>query len=107
MWTARLSLIIGLWLIVSGFVNDFRNPSLMIAIGLVVLILGLMGFISVKSWEGILNFFVGVWLVLCGSWFNFFMPWNFFVTGGIVFVFAVWDITEHPRTRTSPGNSTT
>ncbi len=102
MWTAWINLVIGLWLIVSGFVNDIRNPALIITAGIVILISSLLGFISTKSWEGILNLFIGIWLILCGSWFNFLMPWNFFVTGGIVFVFSVWNIAEHPRTKTSP-----
>ncbi len=98
MWTAWISLVTGLWLIVSGFVNDFRKPSLMIIAGIIVFISGLWGFISTKSWEGILNCFVGIWLILCASWFDYFMSWNFFVTGGIVFVFALWNLNEHPAT---------
>ncbi len=102
MWTAWINLVIGLWLIVSGFVGDFRNPTLMITAGIVVIISGVIGFISIKSWEGILNLFVGIWLVLCASWFNFLMPWNFFVTGGIVFVFALWNLAERPHTTALP-----
>jgi hypothetical protein len=102
MWTAWINLVMGLFLIVSGFINDLRNPLLITAAGIVVLLLGLAGFVSKKSWEGLLNCFVGIWLILCGSWFNFLMPWNFFVTGGFVFVFAIWNIAEHPQTKSSP-----
>ncbi len=101
MWTAWINLIIAIWLIISGFVDDFRNPSLMIIAGIVVLFSGLWGFISTKSWEGILNCFVGIWLILCGSWFNYFMPWNFFVTGGIILVFSIWNLNEHPMKKVS------
>lgn len=104
MWTAWINMLIGLFLIVSGFISDLRTPLLIIAAGIFVLIFGLLGSLSKKSWEGILNFFVGIWLILCGSWFNFFMPWNFFVTGGIVLVFSVWNLTEHPPTKTFPGS---
>ena len=104
MWTAWTNLAIGLWLIASGFIGDFRNPPIITAAGIGVLILGIWGFINDKSWEGILSCFVGIWIIFCGSWVNFLVPWNLFVTGGFVFVFAVWNIAEHLKEKTSPGS---
>ncbi len=104
MWQAWVNLVIGLWLILSGFIPELDTPSLMLISGFIVFLSGFSAAISSKSWEGILNSLIGVWLILCSIWFNFFMPWNFFVTGGVIFVFAVWNINEHPRSKVSPGS---
>ena len=74
-----------------------RDPFLMIISGIIVFLSGLSGAIKSKSWEGTLNCLIGIWIILCSVWFKFFMPWNFFVTGGVIFIFASWNITEHPR----------
>ncbi len=99
MWQGWFDFIVGIWLVISGFIAAIRTPASMIVAGAAAVVFGFWGAGRSNSWQGTVNGILGIWLLLSAIWFNLAMPWNFFVSGAIIAILAIWNVAEHPETK--------
>lgn len=100
-WPDWLTLVVGVWMIVSPFVLQFSGQVAAmwnaVVLGIVVALIALGAVYKFRIWEEWLNFILGLWLII-SPWaleFSNFSAatWNHAVTGILVAVFALWEIT--------------
>ncbi|MEJ2048604.1 MAG: hypothetical protein P8Y60_01950 [Calditrichota bacterium] len=101
MWQGRVKLVIGIWLILSGFVPVLRHPINMIVVGIFTAI---CCFSSYRIWQAVVIGVIGLWLFLSGmhdiaSLSSRIMAssLNLFSTGIIILALAIWFIVVHSR----------
>lgn len=95
MWQAWMDLVVGIWLIICGFVPTLQTPASMIIAGIVAFVFGFWGAARVNSWQGTINGIIGIWLFLSVVAFGLVVSWNFFIPGIVVGILAVWNLTRH------------
>lgn len=100
MWQGWVDMIVGVWLILCGFVPGLQTSWSMLLAGFAV---GVIGF-SARTWQGNLNGLSGIWLFLSAVWFGLVAPWNFFLFGAIITVLAVWNVSQHPHPEHLPAH---
>ncbi len=98
MWQGWVDIIIGIWLILCGFIPALQTPPSMLIAGVAAAIFGFWS----KTWQGTTNGIIGFWLFFSGVWFGLVAPWNFFISGGIMTILAVWNATKHPHVQHMP-----
>lgn len=96
MWQGWFDLAAGIWLIVCTFIPSLHTPISMIVGGAVVTIFGFWGARARDSWQGTVNGIIGIWLLLSGIWFSLAVSWNFFLSGIIIAVFAIGNVSRPP-----------
>lgn len=96
MWQGWFDLAVGIWLIISTFIPAIRTPASMIAAGAAAVLFGFWGAGRRNSWQGTLNGIIGIWLILSGIWFYLAVPWNFFFSGLVIGILAIWNVAGHP-----------
>lgn len=94
MWANWISLVIGIWLFLSGLIPGLQAQGNMIAVGALAII---FGFIAYKSWQGVVNGILGVWIFLSGLWWHLGAPANYIVVGIIMAVAGIWGGLEHTK----------
>ena len=87
MWNAWVNFILGLWLLLSGFVQGFVVPGNFIIVGIVV---AFMGFTGARKWQGVVNGILGLWLILSGLLPGLIAGANMGITGAVIAVLALW-----------------
>lgn len=102
MWQSWFNLAIGIWLIFCGFTPSLQTPTSMVVPGALAFVFGFWTTTRIKNFEGPISGMAGVWLFLSAVWFHFYLPWNFFVIGGIITVLSIWNLTEHPDPSSIP-----
>jgi len=86
MWKGIVGLLLGFWLILSGYIIDLQNPVNMIIVCIVTTITGI---ILLRKWEDIVNGIVGIWLLVCGLATIFFTALNMLVIGVLIFIISL------------------
>jgi hypothetical protein len=94
MWQGWLNLILGVWLIISGFVSPLQSPANLIIVGILAAV---FGFWSYKNWQGDVIGILGIWLLLCGIWFGILGPANFIIVGVLMIIAGLWEGLSHPK----------
>ena len=92
MWYSWISFVLGIWFIISGIIPALQGNWNMIILGLVAAV---FGFISYRTWQGIVNGIIGLWFFLSAIWFHLVLPWNFIILGVIMAALAIWDALSH------------
>jgi hypothetical protein len=80
-----LSFILGIWLIISAFIQTMHIPGNMTIVGLLIAI---DGFFVLRKWEGSLLGIFGMWLLFCGILFGLVNTLNFLIIGVLVTFFS-------------------
>ena len=99
MWQAWLNLAVGIWLIICGFVHPLQTPAIMIVSGIAAIVFGFWSAARVNSGQGTIIGIIGIWLLLSSGVLILPDKWNFFASGILVAVLAVWNLAgyEAPR----------
>lgn len=95
MWTNWVSLAIGAWIFISGWIPAVQSEWNLIIFGVLAAV---FGFASYKNWQGIVNGVAGIWLFLCGIWFMIMAPANFLITGIVMVLLGLWGALYHSHT---------
>jgi hypothetical protein len=80
MWQGWLNLILGVWLIISGFVSPLQSPANLIIVGILAAV---FGFWSYKNWQGDVIGILG--------------PANFIIVGVLMIIAGLWEGLSHPK----------
>ena len=75
---------LGMWLFLSGFVQDLTTPLNLIICGIVAVIISLYGMLLLKRKRAIIPGLLGVWLAVNGYVFENSTPLNFIFIGFII-----------------------
>jgi len=94
MWKSWIVFILGLWLIISGFITSLNDPANMLIIGVLV---AAFGFWDYQMWQGIVNAILGVWIFLSGSVFDLANLPNMFIIGVIIAILSLWSASQQRR----------
>lgn len=94
MWQGWINLILGVWLIISGFIPSLQTPANFIIIGILAMV---FGFWTYKNWLGDAAGILGIWLFLNGVWFHIFSPVNFIIVGVLLAISGLWEGTTHTK----------
>ncbi len=94
MWQGWINLILGVWLIISGFVGGLQTPANLIVVGILAAI---FGFWAYKSWQGVVNGILGIWTLLSGLIFHLLAPANFLIVGVLMGIFGAWEAFGHRK----------
>ncbi|HBY19312.1 MAG TPA: hypothetical protein DEH00_09120 [Candidatus Marinimicrobia bacterium] len=86
MWQAWVNVILGLWLVVSGFIPSLQANWNMIIAGIVIAILG---FTVSKEWPAIVAGVVGIWIFISGLVPSLIAPINFIIAGIVVLIVSL------------------
>jgi hypothetical protein len=86
MWHGWISLITGVWLIVSGIIPGLQDSVNLILFGLLAAIIG---FFFLKGWEGTVNGILGVWLFISGFVSGLITAPNFLLIGIVISVLSL------------------
>ena len=92
MWQSWISLVAGIWAIISGLVYSLVTPVNFLITGLVIAIFGFWAPSSAVRWQGSINGIVGLFLVLCAFIMSLQMPVSFLIAGVAVLVLASWQV---------------
>lgn len=99
MWHGRVKLLLGIWLIISGFLSPLQIPLNMVVVGFIG---ALCCFNSYRIWQAAATGIVGLWLFLSGlhDWVQFeprilVTPQNFYISGFIMGILGAWCIFAH------------
>jgi len=87
MWQGWINLVLGVWLILSGFISPLQTPANLIIVGILAAICGFWG---AKNWKGRINGILGLWIFLSGSVFNLAFSWNFIISGILLSILGIW-----------------
>ena len=102
LWQDWLSLVLGIWLIVSAWVIGRGAGNALISnayiMGLALAAFAIMALVAFQLWEEWVTLVLGAWL-LVSPWFLGFnagsvLTWNTVLIGIVVTVCAAWAITE-------------
>ncbi len=101
MWQAWVNVILGLWLVVSGFIPTVQVNWNMIICGILIAILG---FTVSKKWPAIVVGILGVWILISGLVSSLIVPVNFIIAGIVVLILSlVLALQKTPEeTKTTP-----
>lgn len=112
-WQDTVSLILGLWLVVSPWALGFTGtPVAMwnaVLFGVLVAIMALMALIEFHDWEEWADMAIGAWLVVSPWVLGFAMTqavegaanatyaatWNVIVIGALTLAMAAWSLFDH------------
>lgn len=97
MWQGWINLILGVWLILTGFVSTLQTPLNLIIVGILAVI---FGFWTYKNWQGDVAGVLGIWLFLSGVWWNLLSPLNFIIVGVLLGIVGIWEGLVHPKEMT-------
>lgn len=97
MWQGWINLILGAWLILSGFIPALRTPANIIIVGILAII---FGFWVYKDWRGDVAGILGIWAFLSGVWWNLLSPGNFIIVGLLLGIVGLWEGISHPKPAT-------
>lgn len=107
-WQDGLSLILGLWLIVSPWVLGFTGIGAAmwnaVVFGIVVALMALAALTTFRDWEEWTDMAIGAWLAI-SPWVLGFatgtegsaLTGNFVVAGLLVLAFSAWSLVGHHR----------
>jgi len=103
MWQDWLNFILGLWLIVSGFIPSLLTGSgnlwNHLIVGILILIFSIW---VVKSrWPEWINFILSIWLIIAAfipSIADVTAKWNNIIVGILIVIFAIWAASMKPKT---------
>ncbi|MGC9512223.1 MAG: SPW repeat domain-containing protein [Fidelibacterota bacterium] len=100
MWQAWVNVILGLWLVVSGFISGVQVNWNMIIAGILI---ALLGFTTSKKWPAIVAGIVGIWIFISGLVPSLIVQLNFIIAGIVVLilslVLALQKTPEEPKTK--------
>jgi hypothetical protein len=94
MWQSWISLVLGIWLIISGLIVGLQGSFSMVIIGLLAVI---VSFFFLKGWEGVLNGILGVWLIICGFIHGLITTQNYLVVGILISIISLIRIFHSHR----------
>jgi hypothetical protein len=91
MCNSWMKLLMGLWLIFSGFVSPLRTPENMIIVGF---ILTICCFRSYALWQAFITGILGIWLFMSGITYLFVhthlvIPVNFLIVGISIIILGI------------------
>ncbi len=85
MWALWITLLIGLWLLFSGFTSSLVVNWNMVIFGIGAIVFGFIAyFANRKNWQGFITGFIGIWLLVSGIWLEFITSWNFLIFGILI-----------------------
>jgi len=91
MWALWITLIIGIWFIISGLFPTLIANWNFIIFGIAAIIFGFTAFFSNKKlWQGLINGIIGIWMLLNGIWIALTGSWNFIVFGIVLLILSIW-----------------
>ena len=108
MWHGRIKLIIGVWLIISGFITPLQNPVNLMIIGFIA---GMCCFRSYRFWQTGATGIVGMWLFYSGlvdlmyAGNNLTVLANFLIPGLLLSVLGMLCIYIHSREKLTDEDS--
>jgi hypothetical protein len=100
-WQDPMSLILGLWLVISPWGLQYQseiNPMWnAVVVGVLVVAIALYAMFQVMAWQEWLNAALGIWLVV-SPWvlgFAGLVPamWNAVIVGALIAVLAIWALS--------------
>jgi hypothetical protein len=97
MWQPLVNLIAGLWIVFSGYSENFSVAGNVMLIGVVVAI---MGFWRSREWEGMVCGILGLWLIVSSIFPVLLGPANLTIIGLAIAVIAaghLFALRRHPH----------
>lgn len=91
MWKNWISIIAGLWLIVSGIILPLVAVSNLVITGAIVFILGLL---ALRYFNGMIMVVLGFWMFFSGLIVSLATPANFIINGALILIFSAWVISS-------------
>ncbi|MCD6234568.1 MAG: SPW repeat protein [Candidatus Marinimicrobia bacterium] len=86
MWQAWVNVILGLWLVVSGFIPGVQVNWNMIIAGILI---ALLGFTASKKWPAIVAGILGIWIFISGLFPSLIVQINFIIAGLAVLILSL------------------
>jgi hypothetical protein len=101
MWPCRVKIIIGTWLVISGFIPVLQSPINFLVVGFFTAI---CCFKSGKLWQATITGILGLWIFLCGlsyyiisSALHVVVPANFIIVGIAILVLGIWAMMKQSK----------
>lgn len=86
MWKHWITLIIGIWLFISGLAAPLQVPANLIVVGILAVI---FGFWSFRAWQQIVNGILGVWIFVSGLVASLINPVNLMIVGFVMVILSI------------------
>ncbi len=86
MWQAWINVVLGLWLVVAGFIPAVQVNWNMIICGIII---ALLSFLSSKEWPAIVAGIVGIWILISGLVPSLIAQVNFIIAGLVVLILSL------------------
>ncbi len=90
MFQSWINGILGLWMILTGFISGVQTSVNFIVVGAVIAILGFWG---ARKWQNDVSAVLGLWFVLSGIITSLISPVNSIIVGIIVAALSFWAAT--------------
>lgn len=90
MFQSWINGILGVWMIVAGFISGVQHGVNYIIVGLVIAILG---FWAAKKWQNAVCGILGLWFILSGIVSNLIAPANSIIVGIVIAGLSFWVAT--------------
>jgi len=87
MWTGWVNLILGIWILISGFVVSLQGPVNYIIVGIILAILNFAT--AAKQWQGIISGILGLWLIISGIAAGLQSGANLIIVGILIIIFGI------------------
>jgi len=94
MWKGWSTVILGIWLIISGLIAGLQEPANLLIIGILAIV---FGFWDYKMWQGILNGVLGLWMFISGISISLITPTNILTIGIIMVISSMWSLSQQRR----------
>lgn len=99
MWQGWINFVLGIWLIVSGFVISLQGRVNMIIVGILAIV---FGFLAFKAWQQIINGVLGIWVLVCGLFITSLAATdatnvNYIIVGIIMAILGIWSALSRPK----------
>lgn len=92
MYQSWINGILGLWMIVAGFISGAQHSVNYIIVGVIV---AALGFWAAKRWQNTVSGILGLWFILSGIVTSLMGPPNSIIVGIVVAVLSFWAAASH------------
>lgn len=90
MFQSWINGILGLWMIVAGFISGAQHSVNYIIVGVVI---AALGFWAAKKWQNVVSAILGLWFILSGIVTTLMSPANSILVGIVIAVLSFWAAT--------------
>lgn len=90
MFQSWINGVLGIWMIVAGFISTVQHSVNYIIVGIIV---AALGFWAAKRWQNTVSGVLGLWLIVSGIITTLIAPVNSIIIGIVIAVLSFWAAT--------------